>query len=150
MFNVCKNGSKFGVFGQQLRGILIKKWILFRRNLISSLCLTLFPVLILGLGIYSDKSNREGKTQPMVFTTDRLTNLITPISSSDATDTRLLEEYKKQLPSSEFPEIVTVIVHVQFLHQTRSCYMLRSLHLTRSCYIFSSKVQIIVALSLQL
>ncbi|XP_059142701.1 ATP-binding cassette sub-family A member 2-like [Physella acuta] len=115
MFHVCKSGSKLGVFGQQLRGIVIKKWVLFRRNLISSLVLIALPSIILGMGIYSDKSKTETSMEPMVFSAEHLTNVITPIESNEQTNQELVKEFKKQLPSSEFPVHDTLDPNEYFL-----------------------------------
>lgn len=49
------------------------------------------------------------QVEPMTYSADRLTNLITPISSTAETPPQLVEAYKKQLPSSDFTELDRVI-----------------------------------------
>ncbi|XP_059142624.1 phospholipid-transporting ATPase ABCA1-like [Physella acuta] len=105
IFNESKCTTKPAVFYQQLRGIFIKKFILFKRSLVSSLILIILPLLFVAFGLYADRQEALLQIEPMTYSADRLTNLITPISTTKETSPRLVDAYKKQLPSSEFTEL---------------------------------------------
>ncbi|XP_059149270.1 phospholipid-transporting ATPase ABCA1-like [Physella acuta] len=114
-FNECKSTTRWTIFIQQLAGIVVKKFILFRRNVVSSSILILLPVFFVAFGLYSDMQTTWGALKPMTYHPERLPNLITPFFTSPNTPKDLLDTYKKLLPNSEFiePEYTNPLIYVR-------------------------------------